>query len=70
MTPDQAIVYVQSQVACALIEMEGMRALNTERESHGYSIAYDEEAFLELPKKYGINHAAVIKTLSVGKTDD
>ncbi len=54
------LVYIQSQVACALIEMEAMKAANVEREQRGESLAYDEAAFMAIIDKYGIHHNAVI----------
>lgn len=55
--------FVFSQTACALIEMEAMKAANAERESQGYSLAYDEEAFLALIDRYAIHHNAVLTQL-------
>lgn len=61
MNENERAVFLMSQTACALIEMEGMKAANIERESHGYALAYGEEAFLALIEKYGIHHNAALK---------
>ncbi len=58
------IAFVNSQVACAMIEMEAMKASNTNREMRGEAIAYAEEAFIALINKYGIGHNTVIETLN------
>jgi len=59
-TKEQGVAFIQTQVVCALAEIEGAKALNIWRESRGESIAYDEEAFLEIPKKYGLGHNEVL----------
>ena len=56
-------MYLYSQVACALIELESMKAANWMREMQGHTIAYGEEAFLELIDKYRLNHNDVITDL-------
>jgi hypothetical protein len=61
MTEEQKAAYVNAQTACALIEMEGMKALNLERDRRGHSLAYTEEDFLKVIEKYGIHHNAVMK---------
>jgi hypothetical protein len=60
MTPEQKAAYVISQAACALAELEAMKAANWMRERRGEVIAYSEEAFMDLDKKYCIGHNAVI----------
>ena len=52
--------HINSQVACALIEMESMKAANEERASKGLAQAYDEGAFMALINRYGIHTNAVI----------
>ena len=45
---------VQAKAAemwAAVAEMEGMIALNAERESRGYSLAYSDEAFEEVRRR-------------------
>lgn len=60
MTPEQKAAYIIAQSVCALAEIEGMKALNAEREHHGYALGYDEDAFLKVIEKYGIHHNATI----------
>jgi len=65
-TPECGAAYVNSQTACALIEMEGMKAENMQREFKGEAMAYDEKAFTDLITKYGIYSNAVVGELNVG----
>lgn len=60
MTKEQKVAYVFAQSVSALAEIEGMKALNKEREAKGYALAYGEDAFFEVPNKYGIHHNAVV----------
>lgn len=60
MTPEQKAAYIQAQTACALIEMEGMKAENQHRITRGETIAYDGEAFMAIIEKYGIHNNGVI----------
>lgn len=60
MTREQKVAYVFAQSVCALAEIEGMKALNKEREAQGAALAYSDDAFLKVPDKYGIHHNAVI----------
>lgn len=55
--------YILSQTLAAFIETTAMIAANTERDDQGYALAYGEEAFMELIKKYGLDHNSVIKYL-------
>ncbi len=57
------IAYVNAQVACALIEMESMKAKNQWRKHQQESPAYGEEAFLAVINKYGIHHNAVLEVM-------
>jgi len=59
----QSVAYVHAQVACALIELEAMKAANRERDICGDAPAYGEAAFMALQDKYGIHHNAVLTTL-------
>lgn len=61
MTPDQAAAYVFAQAACALAEIEAMKAANIERETRGHSPAFGEDAFLGICDRYCINHNAVLQ---------
>ncbi len=47
-----------------MAEIAGMQALNTYREMRGETIAYDEDAFADIPNKYGIHHNAVVSFLN------
>ena len=62
-TIEARAAFVNSQVACAMIELEAMKALNSERAMRGENIAYDEAAFLALQDKYGLGHNTVIQYL-------
>ena len=44
---DDRVIELQALIT----EREAMLALNIERENHGYSLAYGEEAFQELADK-------------------
>ena len=57
------VVYIQGQIACALIELEAMKVANQERQDKGQANAYGEEAFIELQNKYVISHNAVLSHL-------
>jgi len=57
------ITYLQSQIACAMIESDSMKAENELRKSQGLSLAYNEKAFQDVILKYGIHHNAVIEYL-------
>ena len=59
----KSIAYINSQVACALIELEGMKALNREREINNQAPAFDRKAFNDLIKQYDIHHNGVITEL-------
>lgn len=63
-------VYIQSQVACALIEMQGMVAANVQahisRQPHerdGQDLPFKKQDFDDLIVKYGIHHNAVLSVL-------
>ena len=60
MNEEQRAAYIQSQVACAMIEALGMQAENQQREIQGESMAYVAEHFDKLQNKYGIDHNSVI----------
>mgnify|MGYP001567463962 FL=1 len=57
------IAFIQAQTAAMLAELEGMKVMNAERERQGMAFAYDEEAFLSLPLKYGLYHKALQRAL-------
>ena len=56
---DFEILDFQSRLFQAEIEMNGMIAENKQREILGHSMAYTEEAFMELINKYAIYDNAV-----------
>jgi hypothetical protein len=54
MIDEQRLIYVRSILLQAEIEMQAMIAENKIREAEGKSLAYDEEAFMNLIEKYGL----------------
>jgi hypothetical protein len=60
MTPGEKVAFINSQVACALIEMESMKAANRDRQSRGESDAYGEEAFMNIINEHRIGWNDVI----------
>lgn len=61
MDREQKIAYINSQTVCAQAELSGMEAENAQREHRGESMAYDEDAFMDIPVKYGITHNQVLE---------
>jgi hypothetical protein len=57
MTPEQQAAYINSQAACALIEMAGMQAANA---ANLLSPPYSQDDFNQILIKYGIFHNAVV----------
>ncbi len=41
------LYHMRANMETVSIKVEGMKAANKERESHGYALAYNEEAFEE-----------------------
>ena len=64
MTVEEKIAFINSQVACALITLEGMKAMNREREMRGESLAYGEHAFFDLRNEFIISHNSVLEYLN------
>lgn len=61
MDEGQKTAYMNAQVACAMIEMQGMVAENLRRQIEmSDSPLYVEADFARLINKYGIHHNAVI----------
>lgn len=60
MTPEQKAAYIYAQSVSALAEIQGMIAENQNRERRGYSQAYDEQAFAEVPARWGIHSNQII----------
>lgn len=63
MNENQKAAFVQSQVACAMIEAMGMQAENEQRKITGNSMAFDQIAFLDLIDRYKIGHNDVLNYL-------
>lgn len=63
MTSEERAAFINSQVACALIELAGMQAENGIRRQVGNSPAYQEDNFLALQMKYLIGHNEVLTFL-------
>ena len=61
MTPEQRAAYITAQAACAIAEIEGMKAENMQREALGQSMAYVFDDFFAITEKYPIHHNAVIE---------
>jgi len=57
------VAYLNSQIACAMIEAMGMQAENEQRKILGNSPAYVEDSFMQLLYKYGLHHNSVITFL-------
>ena len=60
MTPEQKAAYINGQVACALIEMESMKAENEAAKLRGDPPGYLRDDFLELIEKYAIAHNSTL----------
>ncbi len=56
MTEEQKAAYVNAQATAAQISAISMCAANTERQSQGLALAYDEAAFVKLLDDYGLHH--------------
>jgi hypothetical protein len=56
----EELVKIQADCIAAYIECESMKTANQERLSNGLSLAYSEEAFLQLIREHGINYNDVI----------
>ena len=63
MTEEQSTAFVNSQVACALIEMEGMKAENMQRQAQGHDMVYLEADFNSIQDRYEIGYNSVIGRL-------
>ncbi|MCP3996425.1 MAG: hypothetical protein GY722_15410 [bacterium] len=60
MNREQQAAYILSQIACANIEMESMKARNREDEANCKPPTNSSDAFYDLIEKYGIHHNAVV----------
>ena len=63
MTLEARIAYINSQTAAMQAEVEGMKAMNTERDRNGLALAYGEDAFMNVAARYGLTHNQVISYL-------
>ena len=61
MTHEEKAAYVHAQAVAATAEIEGMKAMNTERERNGYALAYDEAAFFAIVDKFGLGHNTLME---------
>lgn len=66
MTNEQKAAFINSQVACAMADIEAMKAENQHREMQGKSQAYGAEDFFAIPDRYGISHNAVLQFFGIG----
>jgi len=57
------VAFVNAQTACALADIESMKAANAERAAQGLANAYGEQDFLNVQSRYMIGHNAVIEFL-------
>jgi hypothetical protein len=57
------VAIVNARVACALIRCAGMEAENKQREILGNSMAYTEDAFVNIIAEEGIGWNEVCRTL-------
>ena len=64
MSDIERAAFLNSQVACAMIEAMGLHAENMQRQAVGNSMAYDEAAFVAIIEKYGIGHNAALSQLT------
>lgn len=60
------VAFIQAQTVCAMAEIEAMKAANRVRQDQGYSDAYGEDDFRQVPDNFGIGHNAVIEYLRGG----
>lgn len=60
----QRVAYINTQVACFLAELEGMKAANQIRAHREESPAYDELDFSRLESKYQLGCNDVVKYLT------
>ena len=65
-TPEKRIAFLNSQIACALIEAQGMTAQNEEAKLRdgGRQLPYLAHNFIELIERYRIGHNDVLTILN------
>jgi len=60
MNENQQAAFIMSQVCCAMISMEGMKAANQQRLVRGESLAYSENDFSSLVSEFKVGWNDVI----------
>lgn len=65
MNREQRIAYIISQSAAALITAMAMQAENDQRKHLGQSMAYQEDAFLNVIDQHGIGTNSVLMMFSL-----
>lgn len=63
MTKEEKIVYLQSQIACANIRLEAMKAENEAGKINGTFPAYTQFHFSDVIEDYGLGSNQVIEFL-------
>lgn len=63
----QQVAYVMAQTVSACAEIEAMKAANEVRFARAEAQAYPEEAFREVPNRFGLGHNDVLTTLRQGE---
>ncbi len=61
----QNLTLVNTQVACAYIELEAMKAENQQRLHQGQSVAYGEAEFVALIDKYQLTRNLVLGNINL-----
>lgn len=65
MTPDQSAAYIFSQSACMLVEMEAMKAANTQSAAGGFAVpVYKETDFRALIDNWCVHHNGAVTVLN------
>jgi len=57
------LAYINSQIACAMIEMEGMKIQNMMDMKDDWIPTYMKQDFDKLMEKYGLHHNAILTYL-------
>ncbi len=61
------VAYVNSQLMCAMVELEAMKSANRSRERQNLALAYSEGDFRSLIDKYQMGHNSVVTNLNEGR---
>jgi hypothetical protein len=64
-TPEQQLIYLQAQITCAQIKMQGMLTANIQasisRNKHDHiQLPYQQKDFDDLIEEYGLGHNTII----------